>query len=1154
MDAVAVTDHGNMFGAYELQTSALEAGIKPILGVEAYIAPGSRFDRESVRTFDGEGNNYHLTLLVETPDGYRNLARLVSEAFLTGFYYKPRMDWELLEKYHEGIIALSGCLNSEVSKRLRMGDYDGREEDGPQVPRPLRGGPLLHRGHGSRPPGAAADPAGPPPAFAETGIPPVATNDAHYLTRDDAAAQDVLLCIGMGKTLNDAKRMKFYNSEFYVKNPEEMASVFRPLTLEAVTNTAAIAERVTPERHRGHGAQDPDVPRPGRRPDARGVPRGPRAGGARAAARASARGVRERRPRRSPRQEYDERLAWELSVIRKMGLSSYFLIVWDFIKYAKDERHPGGPGAGERGGLARRVTRSRSPTSTRSRYDLLFERFLNPDRISMPDIDVDLCERRRGEVIEYVRAEVRPRERGPDHHVQLDEGAGRHPRRRPRPRRAARRGEPALLDDPGEPGQADDARRGAARREGAGGGAERQRDVPAPLRPGRAARRRLAPRGRPRGGRPHRPEAPRRVPAALPQQQRRDHDPVRDEVGRPDGPPEDGLPRAHHADDPRRRPALRGEEDGTTPGPATRFRSTTPRSTGSSRTGGRTASSSSSRPGMRDLLRRVRPERVRRPRAPSTRSTGRARSTPGPWRSTSSGAAGTKFDYPLPQLEPILKDTYGVLVYQEQVMLAARAVAGYSPGEADKLRKAIGKKDEALLKAEGDKFVKKAVANGTPKRKAEELWALILPFGRYGFNKSHSVVYALLAYQTAWMKVHHPVEFLAATLTANSGKSDDVVKYVNTCREMKIPVLPPDVNASDLSFTPDGRGDPVRPRRRQGRGGGRRRLDPRGARGRRPVPVADGFLLARRPPPEQPEGHRGARSSRARSTRSGRAGPRFSTGSTSAIDVAADAPRGRVVRRRTSSSTSPTETQVDDRFPDLPEWSADEKIRYEKETLGFYITGHPLARFEEEIRLFGDVTRRDAREQLDQQVRLVGLVAAVKKSQIKKGQNEGKMMAKAVVEDLTGSVPVTVFASLLERVGSWLAPGRPVLVTGTVRLSMAPGGATHDPSENESAGMPIEIIAREIQPLEGLREQSAREILIAPSNFETLDEAGDGRDPPKVTPARFPSRSRCDAPVTSRRRSDCLRDSGCEPTPEFTASMETLLGPNSVRYPYAASP
>jgi DNA polymerase-3 subunit alpha len=262
MDSVAVTDHGNMFGAYDLQTTALEAGIKPIVGVEAYIAPGSRFDRENVKTFDGEGSNYHLTLLVETPDGYKNLARLVSEAFLTGFYYKPRMDWELLEKHHEGIIALSGCLNGEVPKRLRAGDYEGAKKVALKyqalfgkdryfieimdhgLPEQRQILPDLLR------------------LSQETGIPPVATNDSHYLTRDDAAAQDVLLCIGTGKTLNDAKRMKFYNSEFYVKNPEEMSDVFRPYTLEAVKNTAAIADRITPSVIIDTGLKIPTYPVP----------------------------------------------------------------------------------------------------------------------------------------------------------------------------------------------------------------------------------------------------------------------------------------------------------------------------------------------------------------------------------------------------------------------------------------------------------------------------------------------------------------------------------------------------------------------------------------------------------------------------------------------------------------------------------------------------------------------------------------------------------------------------------------------------------------------------------------------------------------------------------------------------------------------------
>ncbi len=560
MDSVAVTDHGNMFGAYDLQTTSLEAGIKPIIGVEAYIAPGSRHDRENVKTFDGEGNNYHLTLLVETPEGYKNLARLVSEAFLSGFYYKPRMDWELLEKYHEGIIALSGCLNGEVPKRLRAGDYEGAKKVALKyqalfgkdryfieimdhgLPEQRQILPDLLR------------------LSQETGIPPVATNDSHYLTRDDAAAQDVLLCIGTGKTLNDAKRMKFYNSEFYVKSPEEMSDVFRPWTLEAVRNTAAIADRITPSVIIDTGLKIPTypVPVPDRNPDEY-LEDLAKEGLEKRLAHPAPYPAGSRPPK--TRAEYDERLTWELSVILKMGLSSYFLIVWDFIKYAKDEGIPVGPGRGSAAGSL--VAWSLGITDVDPlRYDLLFERFLNPDRISMPDIDVDLCERRRGEVIEYVR-----RKYGRDNVGQIITFNSMKAR-------AVIRDVGRVLDvplaevnrlcslipaNPGKPTMLAEARRDVKEL------ADALRDnetVPPPLRPRGASRGRLAARGRPRGRRAHRAEAARRVPAALPQQQRRDHDPVRDEVRRQDGPPEDGLPRPHHAHDPRRRPRLRREEDG----------------------------------------------------------------------------------------------------------------------------------------------------------------------------------------------------------------------------------------------------------------------------------------------------------------------------------------------------------------------------------------------------------------------------------------------------------------------------------------------------------------------------------------------------------------------------------------------------------------
>ncbi len=1147
MDSVAVTDHGNMFGAYDLQTTALEAGIKPIIGVEAYIAPGSRHDRENVKTFDGESNNYHLTLLVETPDGYKNLARLVSEAFLSGFYYKPRMDWELLEKHHEGIIALSGCLNGEVAKRLRAGDYGGAKKVALKyqalfgkdryfieimdhgLPEQRQILPDLLR------------------LSQETGIPPVATNDSHYLTRDDAAAQDVLLCIGTGKTLNDAKRMKFYNSEFYVKSPEEMSDVFRPYTLEAVRNTAAIADRITPSVIIDTGLKIPTypVPVPDRNPDEY-LEDLAKEGLEKRLAHPAPYPAGSRPPK--TRAEYDERLTWELSVILKMGLSSYFLIVWDFIKYAKDEGIPVGPGRGSAAGSL--VAWALGITDVDPlRYDLLFERFLNPDRISMPDIDVDLCERRRGEVIEYVR-----RKYGRDNVGQIITFNSMKAR-------AVIRDVGRVLDvplaevnrlcslipaNPGKPTMLAEARRDV-------------KELADALRDNETYRRLFDLGERLEGVSRHAGVhaagvliAPRPLVEYLPLY-RNSNDEITtqfemksvDKMGllKMDFL---GLITLTILDD-----ALGFVEKKTGARPdLTTIPLDDPevyRLFADGRTDGVFQFESS---GMRDLLRRVRPEvfddlaalnALYRPGALDA----------GTVEIYIERRRGKKFEYPLPQLEPILKETHGVLVYQEQVMLAARAVAGYSPGEADKLRKAIGKKDDALLKAEGDKFMKKAAAAGTPKKKAEELWALILPFGRYGFNKSHSVVYALLAYRTAWMKVHHPVEFLAATLTASSGSSDDVVKYVNTCREMKIPVLPPDVNKSELSFTPDG--DSIRFGLGAVKGVGEGAVaSVLGARaGDGPFKSLTDFCSR----VDLRLNNRRVIEALVKSgcfDSLGKTRAALLDGLDNAIDVAAAA-REAATSNQGLLFDVPKEAQVEDRFPDKPEMSADEKIRFEKETLGFYITGHPLTRFEDEIRTFGDATCETLHERIDTPVKLVGLVSSIKKNQIKKGQNEGKMMAKAVVEDLTGTVAVTVFASLLERINGWFAPGKAILVTGTVRSSMQMGAAAASADhEGESASMPIEVIAREIQPLEGMKEQGARHVVVSPPNFDTFDETSFGeilRRFPGSTPVFLEMRRAGQFAAPLRLSSEFW----IRPTPEFTASVETLLGPGSVRYAYAPS-
>jgi DNA polymerase-3 subunit alpha len=1141
MDAVAVTDHGNMFGAYELQTAALEAGVKPILGVEAYVAPGSRFDRETVRTFDGEGNNYHLTLLVETPEGYRNLTRLVSEAYLTGFYYRPRMDWELLERYHGGLIALSGCLNSEVSKRLRAGDYGGARQTALKY-RDLFGADRYFievMDHGLPEQRQIL-----PELFRlskETGIPPVATNDAHYLTRDDASAQDVLLCIGMGKTLNDAKRMRFGSSEFYVKSPAEMSEVFRSWSAESVRNAAAIAERVQPGVIVDTGLKIPTFP----------VPEG-EGGLEEYLEKLAAEGLLGRLEplaadlaagrTKHRREEYDERLKWELGVIRKMGLSSYFLIVWDFIKFARDNGIPVGPGRGSAAGSL--VAWSLGITEVDPlAYDLLFERFLNPDRVSMPDIDVDLCERRRGEVIEYVRQKY-----GRENVGQIITFNSMKARAVIRdvgrvlevPLQEVNRLCAMIPASPGKTVTLADARRSVKELSEALQGNETYRrlfDVAERLE------------GVSRHAGVHAAGvliAPKPLVEYLPLYRNNNEEITTQyemkSVDRMGLLKMDflGLITLTILDD-----ALRFVEKRTGTRPdLTRIPLDDPevyRLFSEGRTDGVFQFESS---GMRDLLRRANPgvfedlcalNALYRPGALDA----------GTVEIYIERRRGKSFEYPLPQLEPILRETYGILVYQEQVMRAARAVAGYSPGEADKLRKAIGKKDDALLKAEGAKFLRKAVAAGTPKKKAEELWALILPFGRYGFNKSHSVVYALLAYRTAWMKVHFPVEFLAATLTANSGRSDDVVRYVNTCREMRIPVLPPDVNASDFSFTPDA---------------GAIRFGLGAVKGVGEGAVASILEARTSDGPFRSLTDFCARVDLRLNNRKviealvksgsfdslGRSRATLLAGLPTAVDVAAAHREAKTSSQSVLFEVAP-DVSLEDRFPDLPEGHAEERIRHEKETLGFYITGHPLARYEEEIRLFGDVTAATAHERIDQPVRLVGLVAALKKTQIKKGQNEGKVMAKATFEDLTGSVPVTIFAGLLERVGAWLKAGLPVRVSGTVRSSFAPG--TPAPEEGEGSAVPVEIIARELEPLEGLREQSAREVLLVASIPETLDETFAGvKELLEASPGNVPVSFELRRAGHFEARVKLGPRYAVRPTPDLTARLESLLGPKSVRY------
>ncbi len=1139
MPAVAVTDHGNMFGAYDFQTMALEHGVKPIIGVEAYVAPKSRFDRDSIRPGgDGEANNYHLTLLVENPKGYKNLCRLVSEAFLTGFYYKPRMDFELLEKHHEGLIALSGCLNSEVCRKLLASDYEGAKKTAlkylalfgkdryfielmdhglPEQRKILPDLLTLSK---------------------ETGIPVVATNDSHYLTRSDAEAQDVLLCIGMGKKYTDAKRMKFYNSEFYVKNPDEMKESFRHVSLDAVTNSVAVAEKVTPKVITDTGLKIPTFPVKAPYENASEYLEALAQEGLEKHL-AEAAEFPEAAGKNHTRQEYADRLQWELGVIRKMGLSSYFLIVWDFIRHAKESDIPVGPGRGSAAGSLVAWTLGITEVDP-LRYDLLFERFLNPDRISMPDIDVDLCERRRGEVIEYVREKYGR------------ENVGQIITFNSLKARAAVRDVGRALDiplehvnklcslipnNPGKPATLVDSMRDV-------------KELSEKVHSSKDFERLFDLAGRLEGLSRHAGVhaagvliAPAPLVEFLPLY-RNNNDEITtqyemksvDKMGllkmdflglitltilddavkmveRRTG----KKPNLAHIplDDP---DVFRLFSEGRTDG-VFQFESS----------------------GMKDLLRRVQPSVF------DDLAALNALYRPG---ALDAGTVdvyierrrGKKFEYPLPQLEPILKDTYGVLVYQEQVMLAARAVAAYSPGEADKLRKAIGKKDDALLKSEGEKFLEKAIKAGTPKAKAEELWSLILPFGRYGFNKSHSVVYALLAYRTAWMKTHYPVEFMAATLTASSSKSDDVAKYVASCKEMRISILQPDVNRSGLYFSPEG--DAIRFGLGAVKGVGENAV-----RSVLAARAEGGLFTSLTEFCSRVDLRLNNRKVLEALIHSGSFDLFGKNRATLSEGLERAMGAGASERDRKNSEQNllfdlETIGDLKDDFPDVPEWPDERKANLEKEALGFFLTHHPLAEFEDDIAFLGDCTIEGARERLDQNVRIAGIISSLKRNQIKKGQNEGKTMAKLVLDDLSGSVAVTVFAGLFEKTGSWLTTGETVLVNGTVRATNPAAGEGEPES---TAAVPIELIAREIQPLKGLRESMAAQVLLKVSLAELFDDVfGELRGVLEEHPGNVPVIIEVRRPGQFNAQIQLSRRFSVRPNTVLTLELKRLLGPKNV--------
>src|SRR4051794_10412693 len=1025
MPACAITDHGNMFGAVEFYNAMKGVGVKPIIGCEMYMAYGSRFDKSSVEDQQADaGANNHLIVLAGNDAGYKNLVKLVSAGYTEGFYYKPRIDKELLREHREGLIVLSSCLKGEVSQSLANGNY-GKARDAALQFKDILGADnffLEIQDHG------IPDQQKIVPMMArlgeETGLQLVATNDSHYLSKDDAFAHEVLLCIGTGKTLGDEKRMKFYSDDFYVKGPEEMSRLFRDYP-QAVANTARIAERIHMSLDvKGHHL--PKFP----------VPQGKDIGGyfEEVVRKGLERRLAVQRRRKHEEQEYRDRLEREIEIIKKMGFPGYFLVVWDFIKYAKDNGIPVGPGRGSAAGSL--VAYSMGITDVDPlEYDLLFERFLNPERISMPDIDVDFCMNNRGRVIEYVREKY-----GKENVAQIITFGTMAAKSVVRDVGRVLGLPYGLVDKvaktiPGGPGVTlDDAKKDSpALVEAMKNDAEVAKIVEIGLRLEGLSRH----AGMHAAGVVITPEpVTNYVPLYL---TNRDeivtqydmrivekmgllkmdflglrtltviHDAVKSaqhETGQTID--IDAIP----LDDPE---VFRLFQEGRAKG-VFQFESG----------------------GMVDLLRKSKPAKFEDLAAlnalyrPGALDAGMVDEYVKRKNGTS------KPRYLVPAMKELLEETYGVIVYQEQVMQIAQRVAGYSLGQADLLRKAMGKKNAEIMAAERTKFVDGAISQGYEKKKANEIFDYIEPFARYGFNKSHSVAYALVAYQTAWLKVHHPRHFMAALMSSEMDRTEQVVKFIHEAKSMGIEVLPPDVNESNMFFTVVG------PNIRFGLGAvkgvgesaiesvleARRRI----GRFKSLLQFCEEVDLRACNKKALEALIKSGSFDFIGTTRKGLI-EKLESSADSAQRTKDEKERGQVSLfgvAQTLLSVSDDKAQPTVSVSQT-EWPDEEKLRYEKETLGFYVSGHPLNKYAEDLKQFSNANTDTLYRFVDQTVNIGGIVSQIKRTKIKKGPNEGKMMAKFVLDDQYGSVDVVVFSDLYAKYARWLDNGVAVLLTAAVK-------------------------------------------------------------------------------------------------------------------------
>jgi DNA polymerase III subunit alpha len=1036
MDSLAVTDHGNMHAAWSFYEAAKAAKIRPILGFEAYLAFGPRQARE--KPAGAPAAYSHLVLLAKNRAGYRNLVRLTSIGYTEGFYRRPRIDRETLEQHREGLVCLAACLSGEVALHLRQGRY----EEAKRTAEWFAGvfGPdgfwLEVQHHGIADERIVTE--GMLRLGRELGLGVVATNDAHYLRREDAEAHDVLLAIGTGSDLDDPKRFRFTGEESYVKSEKEMAALF-PDHPEVLANTQRVADLCEFDFEKKYFL--PGFPRPeGYATDEALLDDLARTGAAR----------RYGTPLPAP---VEERLAYELGVINRAGYAGYFLIVQDFIAAARERGIPVGPGRGSAAGSI--VAYSLAITDVCPlRFDLLFERFLNPERVSMPDIDVDFCFERRGEVIEYVRQRYGRASVGQI----VTFGTMKA--------RAAVKDVARVLRIP--PGEADRITKlipsGPAYSLTIPE-AERKVDELRDLVKGNPGYRRLLDlSSRIEGISRHMSVHAAGVviaPGPLAEYVPVCTAPTRGAGAAADG--EESIITQYEMG------AL--EKVGMLKMDMLGLKTLTVIHDAVQMIAARTgvaldmATLPFDDPKVYELLRHGRTAGVFQFESPLATDTLRAMKCdrfddlvasnallrPGPLDAGMHTVfirrklGQEKVSYPHPSLQEVLEPTYGVITYQEQVMRIANVLAGFTLAEADVLRKAVGKKDAELIKKELGKFCERAVALGHPRKLADELAAQIETFGRYGFNKSHSVAYSVLSYQTAWLKAHHPAEFMAALLSSEIGNTDKVVQYINEARELDLEVLPPDVNESGFKFTVVGD-------QRLRFGLGAIRNVGWGA--------IDSIITARRDAPftgladfvERIDlrlcNKRVLESLIVAGACDGLGGHRKQL--CEGLDhVLAEAQLLQQDKEAGQASLFGEATAPRPRpagLPDLPAWTEAERLVKEKEVLGFFISGHPLERFRDEVELFGTRTTATLGEWSQHPVTVAAVVTGIKRQISKK---TGKEYARLVLEDFHGTAESIVFPDAWAKLNGTILPDAALLLTGG--YSDRDRGEDHAPFIVESA-------------------------------------------------------------------------------------------------------